>query len=152
MATTTPILGLRKPEPADDVDVEADLGDNFDLLDEAIGDLQTAVGSGVVTLTDGATVAVDSSLGKIFSLTAAGDRTVSAPTGDPVDGQALIIRHTASGADRTLTLTVGSSGAFKFGTDFTGLTATTSGTTDYIGCVYSTTAQRWHVVSYAKGL
>jgi hypothetical protein len=104
------------------------------------------------TLTDGASVAVDASLGKVHGLVAAGNRTILAPTGSPVDGQSLIIRHTASGGARTLTLTTGSSGAFAFGTDITALTATASGTTDYIGCIYSSAAARFHVVSYVKGL
>jgi hypothetical protein len=103
------------------------------------------------TLTDGATVALNASLGKVHKLTAAGNRTILTPTGSPADGQALIIAHTASGGSRTLALTTGSSGAFAFGTDITALTATTSGTTDYIGCIYDSTSARFRVVSYAKG-
>src|SRR5262245_35090365 len=77
----------------------------------------------VVTLTDGATVALDAALGNVFRLVAAGDRTISAPTNKPAAGQfqKIVIRHEASGANRTLTLTTGSAGAFRFGTDFTSL-------------------------------
>jgi hypothetical protein len=103
-----------------------------------------------VALTDGATVALDSSAAKVFTLSAAGNRTISAPT-NPVDGRGIIILHTASGADRTLSLTTGSSGAFAFGSDITALTATTSGKTDVIGCLYSAVLARWLVVSYVKG-
>jgi hypothetical protein len=106
--------------------------------------------SGVATLTDGATVALDASLGNFFYLTAAGDRTISAPT-NAYDGQRIIIAHKASGANRTLTLTTGSSGAFRFGTTITALTVTTSGTTDYIGCIYNSGDSRWDVVAYDKG-
>lgn len=37
MATTTINLGLRKPSPSDPVDVTADISDNMDLIDAAIG-------------------------------------------------------------------------------------------------------------------
>jgi hypothetical protein len=103
-----------------------------------------------VTLTDGATVALDAAAGKVFNLTAAGDRTISSPT-NAVAGRGIIIAHTASGADRTLSLATGSGGAFIFGSDITGLTATLSGKTDYIGAIYNSTAARWRVVSYVKG-
>jgi hypothetical protein len=89
----------------------------------------------------------------VFRLTAAGSRTISVPINKPASGhsQRLIILHQASGAAQTLTLTTGSAGAFSFGTDITGLSATTSGLTDYIGCVYNSVADRWNVVSYTKG-
>jgi hypothetical protein len=103
-----------------------------------------------VTLTDGASVALDAAAGKVFKLTAAGNRTISSPT-NATDGRGIIIAHTASGADRTLSLATGSGGAFLFGTDITALTATTSGLTDYIGAIYDSTASRWRVISYVKG-
>lgn len=103
-----------------------------------------------VALTDGVTVALDSSLGKVFTLSAAGNRTISIPT-NAVDGRAIFILHTASGADRTLSLTTGSAGAFAFGSDITALTATASGKTDVIGCLYSAVLARWLVVAVAKG-
>lgn len=104
----------------------------------------------VVALTDAATVSLDASLGNTFSLTAAGDRTIAAPT-NPQDGQRIIIRITASGGSRTITLTTGSAGAFRYGTDITALTATSSGLTDYVGCIYNLSADRWDVVAYVKG-
>jgi hypothetical protein len=112
--------------------------------------LRGAHPGGVVTLTDGATVALDAAMGRVHKLVAAGDRTISAPL-NPVEGQPLVIEHTASGAARTLTLTTGSAGAFAFGADVTGLTATASGMTDYIGAIYDATAARFRVVSYSKG-
>jgi hypothetical protein len=108
-------------------------------------------GGSVTALTDGATVNLDASAGRLFTLTAAGNRTIAAPTGAGFDGQELVIAHTASGGSRTLALTTGSTGAFAFGTTITALSATTSGTTDYITCTYSTAAQRWRVVQYVKG-
>lgn len=103
----------------------------------------------VVTLTDGATVNLDASAGRVFKLTATGNRTIAAPTG-VADGRAIVIRHEASGANRTLSLNTGN-GGFRFGTDVTALTATTSGTSDYIGAIYDAADNKWDVVGYQKG-
>lgn len=103
----------------------------------------------VVTLADGSTPALDASLGDIFILLAAGNRTIAVPT-NPKNGQKIVIRHEASGANRTLALNSGT-GGFRFGTDVTGLTATTSGKIDYIGCIYNETDNKWDVVGVAKG-
>lgn len=105
--------------------------------------------SGVVTLTDGATPALDASLGNTFLLTAAGDRTIAVPT-NPTSGQKITIVHKASGGARTLSLNTGA-GGFRFGTDITALTSTTSGLTDYIGAIYNSADSKWDVVSYIKG-
>jgi len=110
---------------------------------------KTRLGTRVVTLTDGATPALNAALGNVFSLTAAGDRTIAVPT-NPRAGQRITIRHTASGANRTLALNTGT-GGFRFGTTITGLTITTSGLTDYIDCIYNATANKWDVISYVKG-
>ena len=106
-----------------------------------------------VALVDGATVPLDAMAGNVFHLTAAGNRTILAPTNTPLGSNTrrMIIRHEASGGDRTLTLTTGSAGAFRFGSTVSALTATLNGKIDYIGCIYHGTAQRWDVVAYAKG-
>jgi hypothetical protein len=103
-----------------------------------------------VALSDGANVALDASLGNVFTLSAAGSRTMDAPT-NATNGQKIVIRHLASGGARTLTLTTGSAGAFRYGSDITVLTETASGKIDYIGCIYNGTDSRWDVVAYAKG-
>lgn len=115
---------------------------------KAFTDIEVAITS-VVTLTDGATPALDASLGTIFSLTAAGDRTIAVPT-NPTSGQKIIIRHIASGASRSLALNTGA-GGFRFGSDVTGLSTTVSAKTDYIGAIYNATASFWDVVAYSKG-
>jgi len=103
-----------------------------------------------VNLTDAATIATDASQGTTFRVTIAADRTLGAPT-NPTDGQRGLWVITASGGNRTLTLATGA-GGFAFGTDITGpLTATVSGTTDYIGAVYVASANRWRVLAVAKG-
>jgi len=105
----------------------------------------------VVTLTDGATVAVNSDNMDIGILSMGGDRTLLAPSGTPVDGQKLQVRVLASGADRTLTLTTGSSDSYAFGSDITALSATVSGKYDYLGFMYNSTSARWHLLAYVKG-
>lgn len=103
----------------------------------------------VVELTDGATVDLDASLGNEFTLAAAGNRTILAPT-NPVAGQRIIIRHYASGGARTLTLSSGTLG-FRFGSTITALTETASGKYDYIGAIYHLTDTIWDVVAVSKG-
>lgn len=107
------------------------------------------LGAVVVALTDGATPALDASLGSVFRLDAAGDRTIAVPS-NATNGQKIVIQHYASGGARTLALNTGA-GGFRYGTDVTALTQTTSGKTDYIGCIYNGTDSKWDVVAYMKG-
>lgn len=107
--------------------------------------------SGVATLTDAASIALDASLGNHFRVTLAGNRTLAAPT-NPTDGQYIRIEviQDATGS-RTLTLTTGALG-FAFGTDIPSITLTTTANLrDFIECVYNSTAQRWYVVRFVKG-
>lgn len=111
--------------------------------------LNTIVPPTVVALADGATPALDASLGNVFTLSAAGNRTIAIPS-NPTAGQKIIIRHLASGAARTLALNTGA-GGFRFGTDIAALTQTDSGKIDYIGAIYNSTDSKWDVVAYSKG-
>lgn len=111
--------------------------------------MSTAWCDKVITLSDGATPALDASLGNEFSLTAAGNRTIGIPT-NPTAGQKIIIIHLASGGARTLALNSGA-GGFRFGSDITSLSATASGKKDYIGCVYNLADTFWDVLSVTKG-
>lgn len=117
----------------------------------AVTTLPTAgmVGITTVALTDGATPALDASLGTTFRLAAAGDRTIAVPS-NATAGQKIVIQHYASAGARTLALNSGA-GGFRFGSDVTGLTQTASGKTDYIGAIYNDTDSKWDVVAYAKG-
>jgi hypothetical protein len=123
------------------------------ILASQLVDVNPSFDEAVVTLVDGVTVPLNASEGNVFHLTALGSRTILTPSGAPAAGrtQKMIIRHFASGANRTLTLTVGSSGAFRFGTSITGLSSTQSGKTDMIGCIWNSLDSRWDVVAYAKG-
>lgn len=102
-----------------------------------------------VSLTDGATPAVNAALSKFFLLTAAGDRTIGIPS-NPTPNRVMVITHLASGADRTLSLNTGT-GGFLFGSTVTGLTPTISGKRDLIGSIYNSVLNKWLVVSYTKG-
>ena len=127
-----------------------------DLTTKVTGTLPTANGgtgmavTGVsFALTDGATPALDASKGYVFTLTSTTNPTIAVPS-NPTNYQKITIIFTASGGSRTLALNSGA-GGFSFGSDITGLTATPSGTTDYIGCQYNPTSSKWHVIAYAKG-
>lgn len=118
-------------------------------FDKAGGTFSAAIADKVSALSDGATPALDASLGNIFTLSAAGNRTIAVPS-NPATGQKIIIRHYASGGARTLALNTGA-GGFRFGSDIAALTETVSGKTDYIGCVWNDAASFWDVVAYIKG-
>lgn len=106
-----------------------------------------AIRIGVVALTDGATPALDASLGNHFTLTTTTNPTIAVPSNAAV-GQRITIAITASGANRTASLNTGA-GGFTFGSDITALTATVSGKTDYIAAQYN--GSKWDVTGYVKG-
>lgn len=89
--------------------------------------------------------------GSYFRISAGGNFILNAPS-SPLDGQKIIIRHYANGANRTLTLNTSS---FVFGTDInsSSITATTSGLSDLIGCIYDSNfgGGKWFVMAYMKG-
>jgi len=103
----------------------------------------------VSALSDGATPALNASLANVFTLSAAGDRTIAVPS-NAVSGQKIVIAHTASGGARTLSLNTGA-GGFRFGSDISALTQTASGKTDYVGCIYNGTDSFWDIIAVVKG-
>lgn len=107
----------------------------------------------MVTLTDGATVAVDASLGNFFDLVSVQNPTLLTPTNPPSSGvsQVMTVIFTASSSIRTLALTTGATDSYAFGTDIPALSATASGTRDLIGFRYYYSMRRWLVVAYQKG-
>lgn len=102
----------------------------------------------VVALSDGATISLDASLGNIFSVTLGGNRTLAAPT-NPTDGQRIVLKIIQDGTgSRTLTLNA----IYRFGTDITSLTLTTTASkTDYIGIMYNSASTKWDVLAISKG-
>jgi len=114
-----------------------------------LGPQMGGVSIATVALSDGATPALNAALGSVFRLAAAGNRTIAVPS-NPTSGQKIVIQHYASGGARTLALNTGA-GGFRYGATVTALTATTSGKTDYVGCIYNATDSFWDVVAVAKG-
>lgn len=102
-----------------------------------------------VTLTDAATIATDASLGRLFRVTVTASRTMGVPS-NPTDGQRIMYEVTASGGSWTLTMS-SSAGGFKFGTDFTSIPTISTGTTTYIGAMYSSRDSFWHVLAVGSG-
>lgn len=102
-----------------------------------------------ILLTDAATVAIDAAKGNAFRLETAASRTLGAPgTGFP--GQAIHVRwKNTGGSPVTLTLTVGSAGAFRYLGSANALNATPAGATEYIVAIYNAADDRWDVVAYS---
>ena len=127
-------------------------GTNYVTVNSAGGvSMSRRATTGIATLTDGASISLDASLGNHFRVTLGGNRTLAAPT-NPTDGQRIMIEVIQDGTGgRALTLTTGTNG-FAFGTDITGITLSTAiGARDFIGAVYNSTAQRWYVIAFVKG-
>jgi hypothetical protein len=107
----------------------------------------------MVARTDGATIAVDASLGNNFGVTLAGNRTMGAPSNPTEDGQEIKfrIRQDATGS-RTMTWT-GGAGGYTFGTDIAAAPAlsTAANKVDYISFKYDSTNNHWHCIGYSRG-
>jgi len=106
----------------------------------------TLESAGIVTLTDGASIATDASAGKHFRVIVAGDRTLAAPT-NATDGMHRIWEITASAADRSLTLSTGSSGSFELTTNITSPITITNSKTLFLGAIYNASRGRWTVLA-----
>lgn len=101
-----------------------------------------------VTLTDAATIATDASLGNLMRVTLGGNRTLGNPT-NAVDGQLVtwMVKQDGTGS-RTLTMDT----KFRFGSDITSITLTTTpGKTDHIGARYNSSDDKWDVVAFVRG-
>jgi len=114
-----------------------------DGLNTRVTSLESA---GIVALTDGASIATDASAGKHFRVTVAGDRTLAAPT-NAADGMHRVWEITASAADRSLTLSTGSSGSFELTTNITSPITITSSKTLFLGAIYNASRSRWTVLA-----
>jgi hypothetical protein len=103
---------------------------------------------GVVALTDGATINTDASLGHLFTVTLGGNRTMANPT-NPTSGQKIIYRLKQ---DATGSRTITWGAAFRFGTDVTSPTLTTTASkTDYVGFIYNAADSKWDCVAVSRG-
>ena len=83
----------------------------------------------------------------IYEITAlAGNLTINADAGTPVNGQKILFRIKDSGVSRTLTWTTGTSKAFREVGVILPLT-TTANKIIYVGAVYNSTDARWDVIA-----
>lgn len=101
-----------------------------------------------VTLSDGATISTDASLGIHFRVTLGGNRTLANPTG-ATDGQRITWEIIQDGTgSRTLSYDT----KFTFGTDVTSpVLSTTAAKRDFIGAIYNSTADKFYVVAFSRG-
>jgi hypothetical protein len=103
-----------------------------------------------VTLTSGAIINTDVSLGRHFKVVLTGNDILTAPTGSPVDGQTALWEFIQDSTGSRL-LTIDISG-FKFGTDVTlSSLSTTPGAHDFMGAIYNATAAIWDVILFIRG-
>ncbi len=104
--------------------------------------------SPVVALTDAATIAVDATLGDIFDVTLAGNRTLGNPTG-AVNGQKLLFRIKQ---DATGSRTLAYGTKYRFGTDLTSaVLSTAAGKIDRVGVEYHSTDDKFDVIALMRG-
>jgi hypothetical protein len=109
----------------------------------------TGVAPRVIALTDAATITSNCETTDVATVTLAGNRTLGAPSGTPMNGQRLQyrVRQDATGS-RTLAYNA----IFRFGADVVQpLLSTTPAKTDYILFQYNATDSRWDCMSVVKG-
>jgi hypothetical protein len=101
-----------------------------------------------VTLVDGASIALDASLGNTFGVTLGGNRTLANPA-NALDGQRIIIQVTQ---DSTGSRTLSYGSAYAFSSSLAAPTLSTApGTTDYLGFIYRAAASKWEFLAFVSG-
>lgn len=113
----------------------------------SLGNHTHVVEPGVVILADGATIAVNATLGEIFRVTLTGDHTLGNPSG-AIDGQMMLFEIIQDGSGGQ-TLMLGS----KFNDPngyFTGQ-STAAGKRDKLGVQYNLAADKFDVLAFAVG-
>lgn len=98
----------------------------------------------VQTMASGATLTPDAATYNIAECASlATNTTLAAPSGTPVNGQVMVIRLKDNGSSRTIAY----NSIYQNISGLTNLTATTAGKWHVIGCIYSTSAVKWQIVS-----
>lgn len=107
-----------------------------------------AISPKVSALTDAATVAVDASLGNVFTVTLAGNRTLGNPT-NAQDGQKIIIRVKQ---DATGNRTLAYSSEYRFSSDLPSPTLSTAANKiDYLAFIRNGTDSKWDFIGKVFG-
>lgn len=106
------------------------------------------VTSGVVSLTDASTIAVDASLGNTYRVTLGGNRTMGTPS-NPADGQMILFEITQ---DLTGSRTLAWSSAYLFTTSLPAPALTTTASyTDVVGMKYVASSAKWRCMAFEAG-
>lgn len=101
-----------------------------------------------IPLTDAATIAVDASLGNLFTVTLGGNRTLGAPT-NAKKGQMIVFRITQDG---TGSRTLAYNAIYRFSTDIPSPTLSTgAGDVDYLGFIYNDADTKWDCIGKVFG-
>ncbi|MHC4620002.1 MAG: hypothetical protein ACYTEQ_19830 [Planctomycetota bacterium] len=101
-----------------------------------------------IPLTDAATIAVDASLGNLFTVTLGGNRTLGAPT-NPKQGQMIVFRVKQDG---TGSRTLAYNSIYRFSTDIPSPTLSTAANDeDYLGFIYNEAANKWDCIGKVFG-
>jgi hypothetical protein len=106
------------------------------------------LGQSPISLTDGTSISTDASLSNQFRVTLGGNRTLANPT-NAFDGQLITwsIKQDATGS-RTIALDT----KFRFGTDITSITlSTTANKTDKLGVQYNAADDKFDVIAFVRG-
>jgi hypothetical protein len=112
-----------------------------------LGGASYLLNQAVSVLTDAATITVDASLGKVFTVSLGGNRTMQNPT-NPVNGQMILFRIKQVAGSNTITWDT----AYQFTTELPAPTlSTAAGAIDYVGFIYDSTTTKWCCLSYALG-
>lgn len=107
-----------------------------------------ALAPAVVKLTDGATIAVNASLGNDFRVTIAGNRAMGNPA-NSANGQQIIFQVT-QGSGGPFTLAWGTS--YEFSADLPQPTLSTgAGQTDLFGFIYNAAKSTWLLAAFLNG-
>lgn len=106
--------------------------------------------SGVVYLSDDATVATDASLGNTFVHSGSSGRTFAAPT-NPLDGQRVLYRLANTGSIPISHIFASGSGGIRWGADITGSAPIAAGKTNYLGIIYNASANYFDAVAQTSG-
>lgn len=102
----------------------------------------------VIPLTDAATIAIDASLGNLFTVTLGDNRTLGAPT-NAKPGQMIVIRVKQDG---TGSRTLAYNAIYRFSTDIPSPTLTTTASkTDYLGFIYNEADTKWDCIGKVFG-